>query len=370
MHRDLLVFGEDWGAHPSSTQHLVSRLARDRRVLWVNSLGLRRPRLSRADLQRLARKGIALANARGQARNAAAPFPVMAPAAIPWPGRFAALNGRWLARQLRSRIAQQQIERPLLWTSLPTAFPVIDRLAHGPVVYYCGDDFSALAGVDHGAVCALEARLAARADLIVVASDALTARFPAGKTAVLPHGVDHQRFATPVARARDLPAGCVAGFYGTLADWVDVDALVAAAKALPSWTFVFIGPVATDVAALERLPNVRLLGARPHGDLPGYAQHWTVSLLPFRQCAQIEACNPLKLREYLAAGTPIVAASFPALAPYRDLVHEVRPGVPLAPAILAAAQDTARNAARTASVASESWEGRATALSIMLDALS
>jgi len=42
--RDLIVFGEDWGSHPSSTQHIVSHLAANRRVLWVNSLGLRRPK--------------------------------------------------------------------------------------------------------------------------------------------------------------------------------------------------------------------------------------------------------------------------------------------------------------------------------------
>ena len=54
--RDLIVFGEDWGGHPSSTQHIVSHLAADRRVLWVNSLGLRRPRLSWRDLSRAGAK--------------------------------------------------------------------------------------------------------------------------------------------------------------------------------------------------------------------------------------------------------------------------------------------------------------------------
>ena len=33
MTADLVVFGEDWGAHPSSTQHLVRRLIGDRRFL-------------------------------------------------------------------------------------------------------------------------------------------------------------------------------------------------------------------------------------------------------------------------------------------------------------------------------------------------
>ena len=170
-------------------------------------------------------------------------------------------------------------------------------------------------------------------------------------------------------RPADLPSGPVAGFYGNLADWIDVEALAAAATMLPNWTFVCVGPVTTDVSLLARLPNVRLLGVRPHSELPGYLQHWQVSLLPFRDCPQITACNPLKLREYLAAGTPIVSAPFPALAPYRRFVVEVEPGSTLASAILAAAIDTGRNALRRASVAGESWDSRAQTLSERLETL-
>ena len=50
--RDLIVFGEDWGALPSSTQHIVRHLAKSRRVIWVNSIGLRRPVLSWHDIKR------------------------------------------------------------------------------------------------------------------------------------------------------------------------------------------------------------------------------------------------------------------------------------------------------------------------------
>ena len=56
MRDDLIVFGEDWGGHPSSTQHLVRRLAATRRVIWVNSMEMRRPRLSAYDVRRAASK--------------------------------------------------------------------------------------------------------------------------------------------------------------------------------------------------------------------------------------------------------------------------------------------------------------------------
>ena len=52
MNIDMLVFGEDWGEHPSSTQHLITQLLPEQQILWINSLGLRRPRLNSADLRR------------------------------------------------------------------------------------------------------------------------------------------------------------------------------------------------------------------------------------------------------------------------------------------------------------------------------
>ena len=52
MTSDLVVFGEDWGGLPSSTQHLFTHLGLGRKVLWVNSIGLRKPRLTIADCKR------------------------------------------------------------------------------------------------------------------------------------------------------------------------------------------------------------------------------------------------------------------------------------------------------------------------------
>ena len=52
MKRDLVVFGEDWQRHPSSSQHVITELAKNHRILWINSIGLRRPRLSLRDAKR------------------------------------------------------------------------------------------------------------------------------------------------------------------------------------------------------------------------------------------------------------------------------------------------------------------------------
>lgn len=373
MSADLLVFGEDWGAHPSSTQHLVARLAERRRVLWVNSIGLRRPRLSVRDLGRAAGKlGAALAGGRGRA-PAPAPFPLAQPLVLPMArGRAArAANRALLGRALRPALARAGLRRPVVWAALPSAVQALGALGEAAVVYYCGDDFGALAGVDHAAALEMEAELAARADLILAASPALAARFPAAKTRLLPHGADLDLFGTQAPPAPELSGDApVAGYYGSIAAWLDLDLLAATARLLPHWRFVLAGPVATDTAALAGLANVALIGPRPHAALPGLAQHWTAGIIPFRDTPQIRACNPLKLREYLAAGRPVVATPFPALQPYAAHLAVARDAAGFAAALEASRRDTPDGMrARQASVAGESWAARAAEAALLIDGL-
>ncbi|MGL6275359.1 glycosyltransferase [Aeromonas dhakensis] len=342
----LVVLGEDWGQHPSSTQHLIKRLLPDYRVLWVNSIGLRRPRLNVRDLGRLGRKlGAVLRRpAKGVGQSAAiqsGPTPqVMPPLALALPRQPAGgADQRPLAGDPDPPPAARA-RQALLWISLPSAVDLVGKLGERAVIYYCGDDFSALAGVDHAAIARCEARLVEKADLILAASPALASRFPPHKTRLLSHGVDLGLFMPPQPRPADLPSGRpIAGFYGSLSDWIDVPLLAETARALPHWDLVLIGPQQTDLSPLTGLPNVHLLGPRPHNTLAAYAQHWQVSLLPFVDNAQIRACNPLKLREYLATGRPVVSTDFPALDGYRALVHLPRPGDSLAQAIQRAALD-------------------------------
>lgn len=375
MKSSLVVFGEDWGRHPSSTQHLVGRLAEERKVVWVNSIGLRRPRLTAADLGRIAIKGAAMLRRKKKPRvptNKGGPI-IVDPKVLPFPGNSLAsvANRRLLGRSLGKVMNRVGIEKPILWASLPTAVDAVGVLGERAVVYYCGDDFSSLAGVDHRAVSALEEELAHKADLILVASSVLAAKFPADKTRLLPHGADTGLFGTPVPRARDLPEGRpVAGFYGSISDWVDLDLIAGTARLLPGWEFILLGPVRTDTRPLDGLPNIRLLGEKAHGDLPGYSQHWQASMLPFRNNPQIRACNPLKLREYLAAGRPVVSTGFPALDGYRDLVRIVDSPRSMAVCLEEARlEGMDRAGERRDRVGGESWNSRAGEVSRLLDAL-
>jgi len=376
MTADLIVFGEDWGRHPSSTQHLIKRLAADRRVVWINSIGLRRPRLGAADLKRIAQKLRAALFGRSRAPAERAPLPpnlsVVAPLALPWPGNPLAgwINRLLVGRQVRAAMAARGITRPVLWASLPTAVDLLGAFGERATIYYCGDDFAHLAGVDHDPVTRAEGRLAAKADRILAASPRLAAKFPAAKTLMLPHGADIALFAEPASRAPDLPEGPVAGFYGSLSAWLDQDLLADVARRLPDWIFLVIGEVRVPVGRLTAVPNIRLVGPRPHEALPGYSQHWQASLLPFLDNAQIRASNPLKLREYLATGQPVVSTPFPALEAYADLVAIAPDAAGFAAAIGQSRHEPeARRAERRDRVRSETWEARAAQVATLIDGL-
>lgn len=368
MKHDMVVFGEDWGRHPSSTQHLVKRLSGDRSVLWVNSIGLRRPRLNREDMHRLFQKAYSMTHKRlvepvRENRNIVPEnMRVLSPIAIPWPGNETAarFNKKALSTQIHKEMLSAKISKPLLWCSLPTAVVACDTLDERGVIYYCGDDFNTWQGVDHAPVMEAEKRLVERADLVIAASEHLAARLPQEKTLLIEHGVDHAVFSTPAPCPYDMQFdGPVAGFFGTIGDRIHVDLIANAAEKLNHWHFVMIGPIQTDCSRLQACKNIHFLGERHHDDLAGYVQNWDVSLLPFRQGADMDASNPLKMREYFAAGTPVAATRFKALKRYEQLVRVSDNEEDFTQAIEKALHDKQYNQLRRDFVAHESWDAQA-----------
>src|SRR5262249_42021005 len=47
-----VVFSDDWGGHPSSCQHLFRHVAATHQVLWVNTIGMRRPTMAWSDARK------------------------------------------------------------------------------------------------------------------------------------------------------------------------------------------------------------------------------------------------------------------------------------------------------------------------------
>ncbi len=92
-------------------------------------------------------------------------------------------------------------------------------------------------------------------------------------------------------------------------------------------------------------------------------------MLPFRDTPQIRACNPLKLREYLASGAAVASTEFPALEPYRALIHIGTTPEGFIEAIRKALGDKARASLRQRAVQNETWTRRAEDIAAVIDLL-
>lgn len=326
--RDVVLFSTaDW-EHPfwTNKQHVASQLAAAGfRVLYVESLGLRRPTATSRDLQRMARR---LRRAALPARQVSDNLWVASPLALPWHGSRLA---RWLNRRLLERWIKRQcrrlgFRRPIAWTYNPLVGPLISGLDSALVVYHCVDDLSAAPHMPQESLRQAERELARTADLVFTTSRALQAQLAAWNpdaTHYLANVADYDHFSQAQA-AREIPADLAAiprprlGFVGALSSYkVDFDLIRAVALARRDWHWVMIGQVGegqpeTSIEAL-RLPNVHLLGPRAYGQLPGYLRGFDVATIPSRANPYTAAMFPMKFFEYLAAGLPVVASCVPAL---------------------------------------------------------
>ena len=364
---DWIVFAEDWGRHPSTTQHLVANLPASDRVLWVESIGMRAPRLRRADLARvvekLRRRGAPTAGLPDLAEPSAgrAPDEIVKPVVLPWHEQsWAVAINRLLLREVARRAART-LRSPVLVTANPAVVLYADVMGRGKLVYLRLDDFATLPGVDASLVRKTEALMFARADLVVVPNQRLV---PAGVAArVLPQGVDVAAFeAVPL----EPPRGRGLGYWGTLGEWIDFDLVAAVARALPEWRFEFVGhhrddPVVTrGLASWSRLPNIVTVAAVPHARLGATAAHWAAAWAPFIRGLHLTHASPLKLREYLAAGFPVASTPMPEADEIGGIagIESVADVV----AWLGAGDHRAARAARRASMDAQSWSARAQTL--------
>lgn len=360
--RDIVCFSNDWGGDPLSKTHVMRILARDARVLWVNSLGNRAPRASRADAARIAGK---LRGAlRGVVEVERNVF-VLTPLYVPGFGSAAArrANAALVPAQVRAAMRWLGLRRPISWSFLPSAAWVAGALGESLVVYHVVDEFSAFSDASPH-VSALEARLLARADLVLAASQRL---FDAKsrqnrRTVLVRHGVDWAHFSRacdpgpiPAELAR-LPRPVI-GFFGLVADWIDLALVRRVADAHPEASVVLIGRVVTSTAALAGARNVHLLGRRPYEALPDYCRGFDVALTPFKVNELALSASPLKAREYVAAGLPNVCTDLPEL--------RVAPGNTVAKDADAFVREVGRalsrggpDRARSALLRGESWEAR------------
>jgi glycosyltransferase involved in cell wall biosynthesis len=323
---DIVCFANDWSADPTSKHQLMRQLAGTHRVLWVEGGGMRKPNLRRgSDWRRLLRKARSFMT---PARTVLPGLSVYCPPAIPLPASRVArtLNALLYRITLRRELKRLGFSRsPVLWTYLPHIAPLIRKLPRRLLVYHCVDRWSAFEDYDAALMERSEAELCRSADVIFASAEDLAARCRQYNSEVhyVPHGVDFEHFASALERhdvpddLRDVPEPRI-GFFGLIHEWVDLDLIRQLAERLP-YSFVLIGEAKTKLEGLRALPNVHYLGRKPYATLPDYCRGFQAAIVPFRRSELTQSVNPIKLREYAAAGLPVVSTDLPEVQRCRDI---------------------------------------------------
>ncbi|MEO5625232.1 MAG: glycosyltransferase [Dokdonella sp.] len=364
----VIYFGNDWRSeNRTSSHHIAARLAARMPVLYVASPGMRAPQASGRDLGRLWKK--LCASARRPEQIGENLWLCTVPQ-IPFrriPG-IDAIN-RWFGFwSVRRAVRIVGFKRWLSWFVVPHPGLMAGRLGEDLCVYYCIDDYAAHPGVDATLIAARDADLTREADLVFVAPPSLVEAKRAlnPHTLFSPHGVDVALFRQAADPATEVPAGArdlarpVIGYFGSLHEWIDFELIEWLARERPNWTFLLVGHAAVDVSRLAALPNVRLVGAQPYATLPQWAKAFDAAIIPYRRNRQTENANPLKLREYLATGKPIVSVRNPEVEKFARWVRlaDNRNGFLQALEDELRGDSPAASAERIAAVADQTWDRR------------
>lgn len=362
----IICFAKDWSEDPTSNNHVMRLLARDNKVLWINSLAMRTPNLaSGKDLGKIARK---LKSFFKGVKQVEPTLWVYTPIVLPFPYSRTAtwvnqLILKFTLRWLRKKLGMNRFQ---LWTFLPTSSVYVGKLGEEMSVYYCTDEFSKFSYLSARHIPEMEREMLKKVDLVFATAHSLleSKKRHNSRAFLASHGVDYQHFKRALDEDTAVPADVadidkpILGFFGLIHDWIDIELLAWLAEQRPEWCVVVIGQANIDVSSMERVPNVRLLGRKSYDELPGYCKAFSVGLIPFVTNELTEHVNPIKLREYLSAGLPVVSTPLPEVQFYSHLcsVAGTREDF-LAACDAAIAEDSAEATARRSSaMADETWE--------------
>ncbi len=374
--RSVVCFGgEDWWYHNRGHCDIqfMRQFSQHGRVLYVNSVVMRKPNVSEGAMfwRRLARKSRSIL--RGLVRVSDS-FWVYSPITAPVHHLRGArsINNHFLGHQVRLVMRRLGMSVPWVWVNCPAACDSALSLPRSALIYQRTDRYEEHPGVDVKQITRYDCTLRQQADLTfysnrhIYQQEAERCR----RAAYVEHGVDYELFANvaddpwtpPEMSALRRP---IVGFFGGMdAHKFNMDLIAAVARKMPDLTFVFVGEPSIDCSPLLRQPHVVLTGQRPYEQIPHYGKCFDVCVMPFNQNYWIEGMNPVKLKEYLALGKPIVATPFNELSHYTGLVRVAEDADSFAAAIRDAVADSSAEAvaARRSRVASHSWQCKAAAV--------
>jgi glycosyltransferase involved in cell wall biosynthesis len=332
--KDILLFSTaDWD-NPfwTNKQHTATRLAnRGFHILYIESLGLRKPSIGSRDIRRIFRR---LKKGIGGPKKVQKNIWVYSPLIIPahenqW---IRQINQKILISHIRWYIRRLGFQNPIFWTYNPLTFELLGQFQESMTIYHCVDDLTASPGMPVETLKIAEKTMVSKADLVFTTNPILQKTrsiWNPQNTYYFPNVADFEHF-SKARQPGNIPYDLKKiphpriGFIGAISDYkVDFDLISHVAETRKDWQWIMIGQVGEGQPGISvdllQKPNIHFLGPKPYQALPDYLRGIDVAVLPNRLNEYTASMFPMKFFEYLSAGKPVVATKLPALNDYSDI---------------------------------------------------
>tara|TARA_Y100001970_G_scaffold287174_1_gene411163 strand:+ start:128 stop:1279 length:1152 start_codon:yes stop_codon:yes gene_type:complete len=241
------------------------------------------------------------------------------------------INQKFIKKYLIKQMKQLGINNPTIIVGSAHILPILNDLNYSRLIYHCSDDYTIIPTFPES-FTEIEKKLIKKCDLVVTTADELMkdkSRFNQN-TISIPNGANVKHFSTTqnpktiISEEMHRFKKPIIGYIGSVFQWLDLEWIDFAAKQLPQYEFIFIGPIQINISHLKMKKNIHFLGPKPYEDLPRYIKAFDVAVIPFVIDGVTLKASPIKFYEYLSSGIPIVSTELPDLLPFKDDVYLVK----------------------------------------------
>ncbi|CAK9884447.1 MAG: Putative teichuronic acid biosynthesis glycosyltransferase TuaH [Candidatus Erwinia impunctatus] len=205
--------------------------------------------------------------------------------------------------------------------NLPFWSDLVYALQANTVIYDCMDHHAGLEN-NNSQMLNKEDQLLSKADLVITTAGNLSHKIAAKiENIIIRNAAEVESFSKKTGNPVSKGKKKVVGYYGAIAEWLDLDLLCFLARNTPDLEYHIIGNVTIDISAAKKFDNVSFFGEVPYTELTNYLHSFDICIIPFKLIELTLCTNPVKVYEYLAAGKPVVSTAMPEVIDMSDYVH-------------------------------------------------
>lgn len=335
--KDILIISTaDWD-NPIKTnkQYVAKELSNlDHRILYVESLGIRKIQIGKRDLKRVIKRII---NMTFIIKRKDKNIWVISPPLIPGATNKMIIFINKIILNLNIQIARYflNFKNDCLWTYNPMTCIYINTKKFKTAIYHAVDSIEHQPFMPKELINQEEKKLAYKVDQIFVTSQTIFKKLEKYNRKIQFFGnvCEFDHFAkAPTLSLEEIPDDIknikkpIVGFIGAISEYkLDYQLIKTVAKKLENINFVFIGPTEDSINKkklnqLREIDNIFLLGYRKYNILPNYCAYFDVAWLPIIHNKYTDSMFPMKFFEYLASGLPVISTKISSLKDYDDYV--------------------------------------------------